>query len=69
MTMAFGLETLCFFALSAVLIISAFLVWLGVRFDKEQQRKSTIGIQDEVKVFKTDHLRASSGCTMVQAVV
>lgn len=49
MTMALGLEleTLCFYTFTAVLITSAFLVWLGVRFDKEQQRKSTIGIQDE----------------------
>ena len=40
-------STVVFFFSSIFLGIS-FLVFLGLQFDKEQERKSTIGIKDEV---------------------
>lgn len=33
---------------SAIITVLVSLVWLGVRFDRQQQKNSTVGIQDEV---------------------
>lgn len=36
------------FVATAVVVAVSLLVFLGVQFDREQQRNSTIGIKDEV---------------------
>ena len=36
-------------AVTAILVLASLSIWLGIRFDKQQQRKSTLGIKDEVK--------------------
>lgn len=33
---------------TAVVVAVSILIFLGVQFDRQQQRKSTIGIEDEV---------------------
>ncbi len=36
---------------ACIAVLVSLGVWLGVRFDREQQKKSTVGIEDEVGLF------------------
>ena len=36
---------------AAVIAVLVTLVWLGVRFDRQQHEKCTVGVEDEVILF------------------
>lgn len=44
------------FCVTTVVLGVCLLVFLGVKFDKDQQRKSTIGIKNEVSILSECYL-------------
>ncbi len=36
------------FVITAFVVSISFIVWVGVQFDRQQQRRSTVGVEDEV---------------------
>jgi len=57
-------STFGYFATSVCLGLSL-LVFLGVQFDKDQRRKSTIGIKDEVSLLVQFHDSFSNHPTFI----